>query len=404
MNSSKIGTIFFVSVLALAGVGISFAGLTDNIHVYGTVSTATVDLEVHNYSGTWVWKIWGCLDAPDDEIYIYTGYEENIPDVATMFPGCNIELVSWAKGRNAMASDPINPDTGLAYDAIVEFHNLFPCIDFHADIVFHYNGTIPAKIINVDMGWTGEDTELPDGTTGDWLAYLKDTGGLTYHLGQSPIPTQIHYCDYLYFYTNIHLPQNNLFQGLSGTGYLTIEVQQWNDECDGTIEDKIVNLPTFPVNMVVATPWFLPPSLFKTTISGTGYPGPNAEYNVWDGDWVGWCCDEDNLINPGTQYQVTLYSSYDPTMPIYFQDPDWPKVNWIINHKSDYEPYTYTQMQEAFWHYVNGGYSGSDPKILQIIADADANGVGFIPQEGEWLAVLCDAGPDMQHSFIEVDP
>ena len=50
MNSSKIGTIFFVSVLALAGIGISFAGLTDIIHVYGSVSTATVDLDVHNYS------------------------------------------------------------------------------------------------------------------------------------------------------------------------------------------------------------------------------------------------------------------------------------------------------------------------------------------------------------------
>ena len=35
----------------------------------GTVETATVDLEVYDYSGTWAWKVWG-TGAPADEIVI----------------------------------------------------------------------------------------------------------------------------------------------------------------------------------------------------------------------------------------------------------------------------------------------------------------------------------------------
>ena len=56
-KKGKIGTIFLVSILALAGVGISYAGFTDYIFVYGTVDTATVDIELTDwYSGTFVWN------------------------------------------------------------------------------------------------------------------------------------------------------------------------------------------------------------------------------------------------------------------------------------------------------------------------------------------------------------
>ena len=413
MKANKIGTVFLVSTLALAGIGISFAGLTDSIHVYGTVKTGTVDLEIHNYSGTWVWKVWG-IGAPDGEIHVYTGYEENKPDMAaleTLYPGCNIELISWAKGRDAIASDPTNQDTGLAYDAIVEFYNLFPCIDFHADIVFHYNGTIPAKIINVDMGWEGEETLLPDDSTGDWLAYLYSTGDLTYKLGQSALPAQIHYCELLYYEANIHIPQNNLFQGLSGTGYLTIEVQQWNDECDGTTEDKVLNLPD--------------PASYLADCTLTGTPGPtfgtyfdtaligipfDPDYNVWNGLWPGWCVDEGETAQNGF---VELWDTYDPLMP--YPDDDWDLVNYIINyyHVGDVLPegsITWDKLQDAIWRFINGGYSGSDPVVTAIIDDAIANGEGFVPEEGQDCAILLwpvDANHDRRYgqvTLIIVDP
>ena len=56
MKTNKIGTIFLVSILALAGIGVSYSGFIDVIKVHGEISTAYVDFEIEKYSGTWVWK------------------------------------------------------------------------------------------------------------------------------------------------------------------------------------------------------------------------------------------------------------------------------------------------------------------------------------------------------------
>ena len=92
MKRNKLGSIFLVSILALAGVGISYAGFTDEIFIYGTVNTATVDIVVVPwFSGTWVWKIWGFEIGPsepdflftyaslENEILIYSGWSNSAP-------------------------------------------------------------------------------------------------------------------------------------------------------------------------------------------------------------------------------------------------------------------------------------------------------------------------------------
>lgn len=53
-HRTKIGTIFFVSLLALAGIGISYAGLTDTIDIFGTVQTAAIKFQDVSYTGTYV--------------------------------------------------------------------------------------------------------------------------------------------------------------------------------------------------------------------------------------------------------------------------------------------------------------------------------------------------------------
>lgn len=50
----KLGTLFIVSLLALAGIGISYAGLTDTITIFGTVQTAVVEFQDVSYTGTYV--------------------------------------------------------------------------------------------------------------------------------------------------------------------------------------------------------------------------------------------------------------------------------------------------------------------------------------------------------------
>ena len=77
MKRNKIGTLFLVTVLSLAGLGVAYAGFTDSISIFGTVNTATVELDIEAYSGTDVYKVWNIDDdnAPDDEIYVFQGYD-----------------------------------------------------------------------------------------------------------------------------------------------------------------------------------------------------------------------------------------------------------------------------------------------------------------------------------------
>ena len=152
-----------------------------------------------------------------------------------------------------------------------------------------------------------------------------------------------------------------------------------------------VRVPNFSVTMVEAYPGAH--SYFDTTLSGVG-----AGYDVHDGLFVGWCCDEHSYIYPGTHYSIRLYSTYNISMP--WPDPDWDMVNYLLNHKDPTA--NRDQIQSAIWYFINGGYSGSDPKILGMINAALAHGEGFVPHQGEICAVLCDAGPTIQHTFIEV--
>ena len=49
MAKNKISTIFIITSFALASIGISYAGFTDEINIFGTVSTGSVDLEILDY-------------------------------------------------------------------------------------------------------------------------------------------------------------------------------------------------------------------------------------------------------------------------------------------------------------------------------------------------------------------
>jgi len=220
-KNGKIGTIFLVSVLALAGVGISYAGFADTIHVYGTVQTATVEFEIIEYSGTWVYKVYGNpATQPADEVYIdYEGL--TMDELVAMFPGCTIELIAFAEGRAPTASDP------EGYDAIIEFDNLFPCIDFIADIEFKI-GTLPVKVDYLEYGvLSGIDWMQPLIESGDIWAKMCNQDGDPIVLG-----TQIHSGDIITIEVHIHLIQDNIYQDKAGSGYLDIGIIQWNDLCE----------------------------------------------------------------------------------------------------------------------------------------------------------------------------
>ena len=162
-----------------------------------------------------------------------------------------------------------------------------------------------------------------------------------------------------------------------------------------------------------------PTSYFKTVLSEVP-----VGYDVYNGDWVGWCCDESNTINPGAGwlYKVKLYdvdalTTAASSLPSYMRDADWDNLEYLLNNKVGTDR---TKIQQAIWNFVDGGgYSDSGGPVDQMTNDATANGDGFDPQWGQKGAVFVEVTaystnggatwtsvtPDSkQGTFIEADP
>jgi hypothetical protein len=293
MKRNKIGAAFLVSVLALAGIGVTYAGFSDNINVYGVLDTSTVTLEIEGYSGTWVWKIYDAVEGPigdppfnddtyfseEEEILIFQGLTINKPsdvDIQNWLAPSQAQYMLVAYSEAKVGGTTYTPDGGEEQisDIDVEFSNLFPCIDFRADFVIHYTGDMPGRLYGphyIENVWdvvngeyyTGEGYNgnnwledlwllkhpFGDGSVDETVDYgiwfeaynitpiFDDTTGdlIDYTLGpQIDIGQQLEYCDYIVLYMYVHLPQDNQFQGCSGKFSIDIGAIQWwdPDECE----------------------------------------------------------------------------------------------------------------------------------------------------------------------------
>lgn len=259
MKSAKLGAMFLISVLALAGIGMGYAAWTDTITIEGTVNTGNVDLAVRGYSGTWVWK----LIATHELIYHHGIATIAGLDPAGFYGNPDYLLVSYAVAGPGDGDDTVT----------MTFDNLFPCQDFYADVIFHYEGSIPAMVFrsqyitlsNVVNGpqygdgspylgdnWM-EDHWLwkhPDGMNQDpnvdegmWIdvyyaidVVLEDPADptsrvISYERGDPIVgeAVQLHYCDYIVAEVHAHIIQDNIFQGCSGDFDLDVYAMQWNE-------------------------------------------------------------------------------------------------------------------------------------------------------------------------------
>jgi len=202
---NKIGSIFLVSILALAGLGASYAGFSDLIEVYGEVDTGTVDIEVtENYSGTWVYKVLATQAVYVTDIPWEYGTYEN--------PAPGYLLVAHSQAMEDPTGD---------YDVYMEWWNIFPCIDFEANFEIHYAGTIPGHISIGDICWDASGFDFTPYMT--FEAYDED--GILIEVW----PLQMHYCDTFTIVVTIHLEQNDALQGLHGAFWFDVNAIQWYD-------------------------------------------------------------------------------------------------------------------------------------------------------------------------------
>jgi hypothetical protein len=271
-------------MLVMTGIGMSYAGFTDLVYVRGEIDTATVKLEYISNSHTYVWKVmydgeplvppfdWSNVVIfdwdPDNEFCYLRSYEgTTAEDVEAWFetaypngPGLVEDVSYWRVAWAEATTDP-NDDHIMN----VDMHNIFPCNTYMADFIYHYDGSIPARLTVGDL-ITTEIVNGPyytgDGYDGDnwmedlWLWHIANPGsefGIYYTAWQVTIETnddgevvhsyivpgtgpledgyQVHNCDYLIVLIWIHLPQDNQFQGCSGKFSIDLGAVQWTDPC-----------------------------------------------------------------------------------------------------------------------------------------------------------------------------
>lgn len=227
----KIAIITLAAILVLSSVGVGLAKWFDRIEVTGTVTTGSVDLNVVEYSCT----------------YVYKDLEHQYPDQwnggfacivsPTPLPVAGLQLVSYACAEDA---DPQAEDNDTV---TVTFDNLFPAsaedvpnIDFIADVIVHYEGSIPARL-NLGEIELGPDSGWLDGLLSYQMYFVEpiknEAGEIIGWEPGAPVEqcTQVHYCEYVKIDFEVEVPQVDEMMNQSGSFSFGFEAVQWNADC-----------------------------------------------------------------------------------------------------------------------------------------------------------------------------
>ncbi|MDG6219758.1 MAG: hypothetical protein QCI00_10040 [Candidatus Thermoplasmatota archaeon] len=417
-GKNKIGTIFFVSMLALAGIGISYAGFTDMITISGSVTTGTVEMNVVDYSGTWLWKVWGS-EQPTDEVIIFEGktsvYTEDymLGELTRLYPDCDYEKISYAYAKEGTQG----------YDVDMIFSNIFPCTEYTADVYIHYIGSVPAHVNVTDFTYPVifDRSDLWDW---DFIAQKgiinPTTGGYDYT--ETSFPVQLHDCNHLYIEFMLHMLQPsdvNDFQGQEYSFSFNINAIQWYDPCDNGVvtPGKELVLPD-QMNAKIRHPgndcyW---------GVEIKGLPDPTEDVyshpiNI-GADLKGWCVDLGHNIAAGT-YDFSVHYDGENAQESREEvwegnkllapegSTPWNCIDYILNHKGTC---SWEDIQYAIWYFIDGGNNpgGDAGDLIDDTLDNVVDWLDNLPEEDLWVAVLLNVNLDGVHRkqliIIEVDP
>lgn len=144
-------------------------------------------------------------------------------------------------------------------------------------------------------------------------------------------------------------------------------------------------------------------SYLKDNLSGIA-----AGSDIGNQVYAAWCLQQNVPAIANVQYAAVPYSSYRAPLPAPWTTKPWDQINYILNHEAQYyatNPATFQmQFQKALWVLLGyDGYYNASKDLLakSILADASANGVGFVPGPGQVVGVILDLN-NVQDTLIEV--
>jgi hypothetical protein len=152
-------------------------------------------------------------------------------------------------------------------------------------------------------------------------------------------------------------------------------------------------------------------SLPASSVSASVSSGTASTYNVQltgisgtpdlsDGVYPGWSADKDTTAFGASQFPI-LYSSYRANLPVSAQSGNWDKVNYVLNHKQG----TAADIQAVIRTLLTGApLNISSSASSALLADASANGQGYIPAPGQIFAIVLyqdGLGGSLQDDIIE---
>jgi len=185
---------------------------------------------------------------------------------------------------------------------------------------------------------------------------------------------------------NVYENIKNFFQKIDNENTVNTIPIQPIENCS-----LFIDLPSDPVFMVVKHT--STNSYFNTTLSNV-----SSGYDVSNGSYCGWCIDLNHHIYDNVSYQVSLYSSYNTSMPSHCWHNNLSMVNYILNNKQGF----WRQVQYAIWYVLDfRGFRLNDDGWA-MVNDAIANGSNFCPGVGDVTAIIADAGTNTQCTVFEL--
>jgi uncharacterized repeat protein (TIGR01451 family) len=163
-----------------------------------------------------------------------------------------------------------------------------------------------------------------------------------------------------------------------------------------------LNLPPNPVTPTVTFSGALNlPAYFTAQ-----FPGAPNGFDIKNNQtYLAWCAQENGDLNfptppPNPPFFVentatyNLFNTYPNSgLPSLDQSPNWPQVNYILNHKNGA---SVVDIQEAIWFLLDGSYHSNatigafngSAGATALLNDAATNGTTFVPQPGQIVAIF----------------